>query len=135
MTDLESRQAILPAQDSYASIVHELERVELQARERRLTAESEADRIRAESHATAAEIAAGVPGRVTVALAKLRAQHVDAADAEVAEVTARLDTASVPSGLEPEFRVADAAVELLVAAVLAEPTAGSTADPTAHSTG
>lgn len=123
MTDLASRQSIPPARDSYESIVRELERAELQARERRLSAQSEADRIRAAAQATAGDISASVPARITAALAELRAQHVAAADAEVAVADARLDAASTPSGQEAEYPVADAAVELLVAAVLAEPTA------------
>ena len=131
MTETASRQVILPARDSYGTIVQELERVELEARERRLTAASEADRIRTAALATAGEITASVPGRVTEALAKLRARHVDAAEAEVAAINARLDAAPVPSGRAPASPVADPAVELLVAAVLAEPTAGSAADPTA----
>ena len=123
MTDLASRQSIPPARDSYESIVRELERAELQARERRLSAQSEADRIRAAAHVTAGEISASVPERITTALAELRAQHVVAADAEVAEAGANLDAPAAPSGEEAEYPVADAAVELLVAAVLAEPTA------------
>jgi hypothetical protein len=131
MTENASRQAILPARDSYGSIVHELERVELEARERRLTAASEADRIRTAALATAGEITAGVPERVAAALAKLRARQVDAAEVEVATINAHLDSAPARSGPGPALPVADAAVDLLVAAVLAEPTAKTAADSTA----
>jgi hypothetical protein len=131
MTENASRQAILPARDSYGSIVHELERVELEARERRLTAASEADRIRTAALATAGEITAGVPERVAAALAKLRARQVDAAEVEVAAINAHLDSAPARSRPGPALPVADAAVDLLVAAVLAEPTAKTAADSTA----
>ena len=121
MTELARRRAIAPSADSYESIVGALERVELEARERRLTAQSEADRIRLAAQATAADLAAGVPARIGAALAELRAGHLAAADAEVDAMEERLvagDGSSERAGAVAP--ITEAAVELLVAAVLAE---------------
>lgn len=114
MTERARRQDFAPAGDSYDAIVGALERVEVEARERRLTAQSEADRIRAAAHTTAVGIAAGVPAQITAALAEQRARHLDLASAEVATVEARL------AADRSVATVTDAAVDLLVAAVLAE---------------
>ena len=106
---------------AYESIVGELERVELAARERRLSAETEAERIRASATATVAEIESAVPARMTAALAELRAGYLARAAAEVASVERELalrDDADTPEA--PPAGLA-AAVDLLVAAVLAEP--------------
>lgn len=125
MTELARRQVSASAEHSYESIVDALERVELDARERRLTAQSEADHIRATAASNAAGLAAGVPAKVAAALSELRARHLDAAAAEVAAVERRLiadrvaesesssDAARVPA-------VTETALDVLVAAVLAE---------------
>jgi hypothetical protein len=126
MTELARRQVTASTEHSYASIVDALERVELDARERRLTAQSEADRIRAAAASTAAGIAAGVPAKIAAALAGLRTRHLDAAAAEVAGVEERLAADRVvaetesPRDAAPVRTVPDAALDVLVAAVLAE---------------
>lgn len=106
---------------AYESIVGELERVELAARERRLSAETEAERIRTTAAATVADIESAVPARVTGALDRLRAGYLARAAAEVASVERELalhDDAATPDTPPAGFA---AAVDLLVAAVLAEP--------------
>lgn len=123
MTELAHRQTHAPDDESYAAIVGELEQVERHARERRLAAESEADRLRAAAAAAAAEITAGVPARIAAALADLRARHLAEAEAEVAAIEGRLAADGGPGGGPPDGEspvVTDAAVELLVGAVLAE---------------
>jgi len=121
------------ADSPYESIVGELERVELAARERRLTAETEAEEIRAAAAVAVADIEAGVPARITARLAELRAGYLDRAAAEVAAADREL-AACAPAGApagpvaaaeavggEPDPAALEPAVELLVAAVLAEP--------------
>lgn len=126
MTELARRQVTASAEHSYASIVDALERVELEARERRLTAQSDADRIRATAASTANRLAADVPAKITAALSELRARHLDAAAAEVAAVEERLATDRAVAESEPSRNtgaaggITDAAVDLLVATVLAE---------------
>ena len=105
----------------YESIVGELERVELAARERRLTADTEAERINAAAVSAVADIEAAVPGRVAAALAGLRAGHMERATAEVASVERRPLRGDDPAVSEPGTSALDAAVDLVVAAVLAEP--------------
>ena len=104
----------------YESIVGELERVELAARERRLTAETEAERILAVAASVVAEIEEGIAARTTAALAELRAGYMGRATAEVASVEcslARTDDPPASGSPTPAF---DAAVDRIVAAVLAE---------------
>jgi hypothetical protein len=123
MTELAHRQTNAPDGESYAAIVGELEQVERDARERRLAAESEAERLRAAAAATAAEITAGIPDRIAAALADLRARHLAEAESEVATIEQRLVTDGIAEAEEPDGgspTVTDAAVELLVGAVLAE---------------
>jgi hypothetical protein len=110
------------ASDSpYESIVGELERVELAARERRLTAEMEAERIGAVAAATVTAIEVAVPARVTTALAALRAGYLERAAAEVASVERELAARGGPAASGAVGTNLDAAVDLVVAAVLAEP--------------
>ena len=102
-----------------------LERAELAARERRLAATSEAERIRAAADAVAAQVAADVPGRISSAVEALRVGHDTRATAEIADIERRLATLV---GDEPGARGHDpdadagltAAAELIVASVLAE---------------
>jgi len=115
------------ADSPYESIVGELERVELAARERRLTAETESERIRSETDAAVAAIEAGVPERIAAALAELRAGYLARAAAEVATVEAELASVDVerpvnaaPVVPDPSGAAFESAVGLLVAAVLAE---------------
>jgi vacuolar-type H+-ATPase subunit E/Vma4 len=103
-----------------AAVVAELERVELAARERRLIAQAEADRILAEADRTAAEIESGVGARIDAALAEKRRDLLERATTEAAAIDA-----AVASDDDREGRVArspafDDAVESLVAAVLGE---------------
>lgn len=112
----------LPGRDPPdSSVVAELERVELAARERRLMAQAEADRIEADAAAAAADIERGVEARREAALAELRSGYLQRAAADVAlidEQIAALDGPGAPSAAVPGF---EAAVERIVAAVLAEP--------------
>ena len=105
----------------YESIVGKLERVELAARERRLTAESEAERVGAAAAATVTEIESAVPARVASALAELRAGYLERAAAEVASIERALLARDEPVASEAGRPNLDAAVGLVVAAVLAEP--------------
>ncbi|OGO54144.1 MAG: hypothetical protein A2Z32_10425 [Chloroflexi bacterium RBG_16_69_14] len=104
----------------YESIVGELERVELAARERRLFAETEAERVRAAATSAVADIESAVPARVTAALAELRAGYLDRAAAEVASVERELAPCDEPAAPDAPPPGLAAAVDLLVAAVLAE---------------
>jgi hypothetical protein len=106
-----------------ATVVAELERVELAARERRLAAQAEADRIIAEAEAEVAAIEADLEGRIATELARVRGDCLARADAEVAAIEAAVagrtdDHDGGPTAAAPGF---EAAVERLVAAVLAEP--------------
>jgi hypothetical protein len=107
----------------YESIVGELERVELAARERRLTAETEAERIGAAAAAAVTAIEAAVPERVTAALTAMRSGYLERAAAEVASIERELAARDEPAGSRTGGAPpnVDAAVELVVAAVLAEP--------------
>ncbi len=123
-----------------ASILTRLERAEVAARERRLTAEAEAQRVLESSAEAVREIEARVPAEIAAALAELRERHLRRARDEVAAIEqelAELDrdrnaadakTAGhrrhravrppVHRGAEgPRF---DAAVERVVTAVLGE---------------
>lgn len=114
---------------SDATVVAELERVELAARERRLTAAAEADRILAEAATAVAAIDAGVDARIESSLRDLRAAYLARADAEVAGIEAALDEPAAgdrtDDGGEARSDAGtagfEAAVERLVRAVLGEP--------------
>ena len=102
-----------------------LERAELAARERRLTAVSEAERIGTAADEVAARIGADVPGRIESAVEALRLRHDTRATVEMAEIERELaalvrgepaahdDAAHDDAGLS-------AAASLIVAGVLAE---------------
>jgi hypothetical protein len=107
-----------------------LEGAELAARERRLAAVAEAERIVAAATERAAAIEAAIPGQVEAALADRRREHevraasaVAAIEAELADLeraVARPDLERAgPRGAatDPAF---EAAVALVVAAVLGE---------------
>jgi hypothetical protein len=102
-----------------------LERAELAARERRLAAVSEAERIRAAADEVAARIDADMPGRIQSAVEALRLRHDTRAAVEIAEI--ERDLAAL-AGDEPDAQgnggAADpglsAAAALIVAGVLAE---------------
>ncbi len=108
------------ADSPYESIVGELERVEIAAREQRLTAETEAERIRAAATLAVADIEAGVAARLTAALAELRAGYMQQALADVASVESQLALGDERAASCPLTPAVDAAVDRLVAAVLAE---------------
>lgn len=104
-----------------------LERAELAARERRLAAVSEAERIRTAADEVAARIDADLPGRIAIAVEALRLRHDTRATVEIAEIERELATLA---GDEPGTSGADghadaglsAAASLIVASVLAETT-------------
>lgn len=101
-----------------------LERAERRARERRLAAQADADRIAAEAAERVAAIEAGLPARIEARLAELRATYARAIDDAVAAVEGEL-LSSGPTAAEPtvrtrsEPRIAEAA-GILVRAVLGE---------------
>jgi hypothetical protein len=102
-----------------------LERAELAARERRLGAASEAERIRAAADAVAERIAADVPGRISSAVEALRVRHDAQATAEIAGIERELAAlAGDEPGAQEDLADADAgltaAASLIVAGVLAE---------------
>lgn len=99
-----------------------LERAERRARERRLTALAEADRIAAEAAERVAAIEAALPARIEARLAELRAAHARATAEEVAAIEGAAEAATA-GAREPrpvsEARIAEAA-RILVRAVLGE---------------
>jgi hypothetical protein len=98
-----------------------LERAELVARERRLTAMAEAERIVGAATERASAIEAALPERIAAALAARRDEHRErtaAAIAAIDEELAEFERRAVPPGpSDPAF---ERAVELVVAAVLGE---------------
>jgi len=110
---------------SHTSDLELLEQAELAARERRLAASAEADRIVAAGRERAAEIIAGADDRVATALEQLRERTTAEADRAVAELEQEAD-ARARSRTEPSERDAAVgdAVEQVVAAVLGESMSG-----------
>jgi hypothetical protein len=104
------------------SVLAELERAELASRARRLAAEAEADDRLAAARRDADRLAAATPLEVERAVEVVRARHAAAADAAVRAIDDELerltaaDAGPVRSG-DARF---DAAVELVVSAVLGE---------------
>jgi hypothetical protein len=96
-----------------------LERAELAAREQRLGAAAEADRIIAAATDRAAAIAAGVPDRIAAAVAELRRAYDERARHEIEQIERELAMleATPQTTADPAFA---AAVELVVRAVLGE---------------
>jgi hypothetical protein len=102
------------------SILAALERAELEARARRLAAQTTADSRLADARAAAAAILATRDDEVRSALAALRSRCEQDAAAAVAAANAelaRLAPGSEPREAQPAF---EDAVEALVAAVLGE---------------
>jgi hypothetical protein len=100
-----------------------LERAELAARERRLAAVSEADRIRAAADEVAVRIEADLPGRIASAVEALRLRHDTRATVEIAEIERELAALAERSAREHAEDVdpgLNAAASLVVAGVLAE---------------
>ncbi|MEX1173417.1 MAG: hypothetical protein WEG56_12495 [Chloroflexota bacterium] len=104
-----------------ASVVAELERAELAAREKRLVAEAEAARMIEDAAVRANAIEAELPVRVAATLAALREEHLRGATEEVARIEREL--AGSIGGAPPGDAGTgpDAAVEYVVAMVLGEP--------------
>lgn len=101
-------------------ILLELERAELAARERRLAAEAEAERLVLAARAAADEIEAGTEAEIERAIEERRRALDESAAREIAE-TERA-TAALAEGRAGEVGEHDRrAVELVVACVLAEP--------------
>jgi hypothetical protein len=98
-----------------------LERAELAARERRLAAMAEAERIVAVATERARAIEAELPERVAAAVAARRREHRERTAAAIAAVDGELATferrAIQPGPSDPAF---ERAVELVVVAVLGE---------------
>ena len=103
-----------------------LERAELAARERRLAAAAEAERIVEDAGAKARAVGDAVEGRIAATLAERRETLIGAARAEAAVIEAETEALAptAPVTAEPERRAAiERAAERLVAAVLGEPAA------------
>jgi hypothetical protein len=114
-----------------SAILAELERAELAARERRLAAQAEADRIVEQARLTAAGIAAGLDARVAEELEAFRRETLDGAELEAAAIERELAELGGPgdagrsaagspepgSERSPGF---ETAVDVVVAAVLGE---------------
>lgn len=103
-----------------------LERAELAARERRLTASAEAERIVAFGRERAAEIAAHTDVRVAEALDQLRASTTAEADEAIAALR-RAAGAGAPAdtGTPDRDAAVGRAIDLVLAAVLAEALPGA----------
>lgn len=104
----------------------QLERAELAARERRLAAHAEADRILEAARAEAGAIGDGVDDRIAAALAERRGALLDQAsveaaaiEAEVAALGPALGGTTPPVDDERQARIR-AVAERIVAAVLLE---------------
>lgn len=105
------------------SVLAELERAELASRARRLAAETEADGRLAAARREAEHIAASTAPEVERVVAELRTRQAAAADAAIAAIEdelARVEAAASGAG-EPGDPSLGAAVDMVVAAVLAEP--------------
>lgn len=98
-----------------------LERAELAARERRLAAMAEAERIVGAATERARAIEAEVPERTEAAVAARRDEHLERTAAAIAAIDEELVAfergAVLPGPADPAF---ERAVELVVAAVLGE---------------
>ncbi len=106
-----------------------LERAELAARECRLTAAAEAEAIVAAARRHAEEIEAALPEEVTEALASLRSEHAQRSDAEIAAAEADLAALGIGEGRPGPDPALDAAIEVIVRAVLGEPDCPASAGP------
>jgi hypothetical protein len=109
------------AEHGDAAAIAELERAELAARELRLMAVAEAERLLEAARLAASVVEAGVEERVTGAVERSRCEHLAEAEAEVAaidEELARHGSATDGVGVLPG--AFEAAVEHVVAAVLGE---------------
>lgn len=106
-----------------SAILLELERAELAARERRLRAEAEAERLLSDARAQAEALEAGGDEAIREALASRRRELEAEADRAIAAIEAELaalTAAPTTGGSDPAF---SRAVDLVIGAVLAEPEA------------
>ena len=110
-----------------------LERVELAAREQRLTAEAEAEAILAEARNRAAAIEAHLPERVDATVREVRARQAQSAAREIAAIEAELVAVDQPAVGESGDAM-EAAVRLIVAAVLGEQPVAAVAATPPHAT-
>ncbi len=108
------------ADDAQALVLAELERAELLARERRLSAAAEAEAIVARAAVQVAEIESSAGERVAAAIATLRSEHLEHAERQIASMADEL--AQLEAHREHIVRDSrfEAAVESIVAAVLGE---------------
>jgi hypothetical protein len=109
------------------TILGALERAELDARERRLAAQAEADRLLEAARTASAELEAGLEARIEDAIAALRLDLLERADRDVAAIEQELtglDRAAAGGSAGGRGRAErarfDAAVAAVVAAVLGE---------------
>jgi hypothetical protein len=104
-----------------ASVLAALEQAELAARERRLTASSEAESILSVARDRAERITAGADRRVDETIARLRRGAEADADAAIEELE-RVAAQQVPSSANagPDDRLDEEAVAVVVARVLGE---------------
>lgn len=103
-----------------SSILLELERAEVAARERRLAAEAEAERALVDARARASAIQAGVEQAVADAIEARRLELEAEADREIAAIEGELAAVGERGRLTQEDRSFRTAVRLVVGAVLAE---------------
>ena len=102
-------------------LLADLEQAELESRAMRLAAEAESDRRLAAARASADEIVAAGMREVDAALAALREQYREGADAEIATTDAELAVLDAQAGEHPSTGPGfEAAVVAIVAAVLGE---------------
>ncbi len=103
------------------SVLIELERAELEARERRLAAVAAAEARVAAAMADAERIRAGIDREIARAIEERRREHAERAAATIAAIEAELASLEAtpgPSGTDDP--AVGPAVELVVAAVLGE---------------
>jgi len=106
------------------SILIELERAELTARERRLAAEAEAEQLLAAAQAEAQALEAGVKQRISRAIARRRRQQRAAAELEIEAIRAEIAGLELAGhgadGRSAEDAALERAAGFVVAAVLGE---------------
>lgn len=102
-------------------ILLELERAELAARERRLAAEAEAERLVSAARQSATALRADAPAAIAEATTARRRELAEAADREIVELEREMAALGTAADAAPDEEARRRAVELVVAMVLAEP--------------
>ena len=97
-----------------------LECAELEAREARLAAADQAERIQADARERAGAIEAQVPGRIAAAIEEVRRREEARAAAEIHDLELELAALEASAAVPVSGRAFDEAVALIVAAVLGE---------------